>query len=67
MIFSLVDVYLRDLIIDTEGLLNIVKEQNIKPVLWLLDYEKYDYSVFDVIISFPLQMTLTIWCLFVIY
>lgn len=48
LIFSLVDLYLRDLIIDTEGLLNIVKEQNIKPALWLLDYEKYDYSVFDV-------------------
>lgn len=48
LIFSLVDLYLRGLIIDTESLFNIVKEQNINSVLWLMDYENYDYSFFDV-------------------
>lgn len=39
---------MRGLIIDTESLFNIVKEQNINSVLWLMDYENYDYSFFDV-------------------
>ena len=48
LIFNLVELYLRGLIIDTESLINIVKEQNIESVLWLIDYENYDYTDFDV-------------------
>ena len=48
LIFNLVELYLRGLIIDTESLINIVKEQNIQSALWLMDYENYDYSFFDV-------------------
>ena len=48
LIFDLVELYLQGLIVDTESLINIVKEQNIKSVLWLLDYENFDYCDFDV-------------------
>lgn len=48
LIFNLVELYLKGLIVDTESLINIVKEQNIQPALWLTDYENYDYSNFDV-------------------
>ncbi len=48
LIFGLVELYLKGLIVDTESLLNIVKEQNIKSALWLIDYENFDYSFFDV-------------------
>ena len=48
LIFNLVELYLKGLIVDTESLINIVKEQNIQPALWLTDYENFDYSNFDV-------------------
>lgn len=48
LIFNLVELYLKGLIVDTESLINIVKKQDIRSALWLIDYENYDYSFFDV-------------------
>ncbi len=48
LIFQLVELYLKDCIIDTESLINITKERNMYPALWLMDYENFDYGLFDI-------------------
>lgn len=48
LIFHLIELYLKGLIIDTESFINIVKSQKNEPVLWLLDFEKYDYELFEI-------------------
>lgn len=46
--FHLVELYLKGLIIDTESFINIIKKQKNEPVLWLVDYEKYNYELFEI-------------------
>lgn len=48
LIFQLVELYLKGLIIDAESLVSIVKERNIESALWLMDYENFDYGLFDI-------------------
>ena len=48
LIFHLVELYLKDCIIDTESLIKIAKERDIESALWLMDYENFDYDLFDI-------------------
>lgn len=48
LIFHLVELYLKGRILDTQSLISIVKERNIESALWLMDYENFDYGLFDI-------------------
>ncbi len=48
LIFNLVELYLKGLIIDTESLIGIIKDQKIESALWLMDYKNYNYELFEI-------------------